>query len=132
MRQRTTLPEPVVRTTIKSILEREGFHVMPTDSPKAALEIVQATSPCLVITNVNLNGISGHDAMRMFKEGCHGTPVVMVSGLPDCETIRKWISENEFDAFPKPFSAKQLTEKESLPLRSVVKHYSTSDSTSGA
>src|SRR3954453_14085306 len=103
--------EPVVRDTISRILEREGYQVLPTEHPKAALDLIKVSNPCLVITNVNLLGITGHDAMRMFKEGCPGVPVLMVSGLPECETIRHWIEEDGFDAFPKPFSADQLAAK---------------------
>jgi DNA-binding NtrC family response regulator len=103
--------EPVVRDIIKKILEREGYRVMPTEDPRAAMEIIKIAHPSLVITNVNLPGMTGHDAMRMFKQGCPGVPVLMVSGLPDCDIIQHWISEDGFDAFPKPFSADQFAEK---------------------
>jgi two-component system C4-dicarboxylate transport response regulator DctD len=103
--------EPVVRAVITKILKHEGYTVFSTDHPAEALKIVKASKPCLVITNVNLTGISGHDAMRMFKDGCPGVPVLMVSGLPECETITSWMAEDGFDAFPKPFSAAQLAAK---------------------
>jgi DNA-binding NtrC family response regulator len=104
-------PEPVVRDTIKAILEHDGHEVVPANDPQAALEIIQRGKTALVITNVNLPGMSGHDAMRMFKKGCPGVPVLMVSGLPESETIRHWMAEDGFDAFPKPFSAQQLSRK---------------------
>jgi two-component system response regulator FlrC len=104
-------PEPVVRETIKNILERDGHEVVPANDPKAALEVIRLGNVALVITNVNLPGMSGHDAMRLFKQGCPGVPVLMVSGLPDSDTIQRWMEEDGFDAFPKPFSARQLSEK---------------------
>jgi two-component system response regulator FlrC len=104
-------PEPVVRDTIKTILERDGYEVAPADDPRAALEVIRRESVALIITNVNLPGMSGHDAMKLFKESCPGVPVLMVSGLPDCETIKHWMAEDGFDAFPKPFSARQLADK---------------------
>jgi two-component system response regulator ResD len=110
-------PEPVVRDIIKRILEREGYQVMPTGDAKTALEIIKVAHPSLVVTNVNLPGMTGHDAMRMFKEGCPGMPVLMISGLPDSEIVRHWLAEDGFDAFPKPFSAEQLAAKVREVLR---------------
>lgn len=104
-------PEPVVRNTIKSILEHDGYDVVSADDPYRALEILRHGKVALVITNVNLPGMSGHDAMKLFKRGCPGVPVLMVSGLPDSEVIRHWMAEEGFDAFPKPFSAQQLAQK---------------------
>jgi DNA-binding NtrC family response regulator len=103
--------EPVVRDVVQNILRREGYEVIGTGDPKAALQVIKSAHPSLVITNVNLPGITGHDAMRMFKEGCPGVPVLMLSGLPDSSVIRQWIAEDGFDTFPKPFSASQLTAK---------------------
>jgi DNA-binding response OmpR family regulator len=104
-------PEPVVRDTIKAILEHDGHEVVPADDPHLALAIIQRGDIALVITNVNLPGMTGHDAMRMFKQGCPGVRVLMVSGLPESEVIRHWMDEDGFDAFPKPFSARQLSQK---------------------
>jgi CheY-like chemotaxis protein len=103
--------EPVVRSVIKAILEREGYDVMPVADPKAALEIVKVKQPVLIITNVNLPGMSGHDAMLMFRESCPDVPVLMVSGIPDCEVVQHWRAEEGFDIFPKPFRSEQLAKK---------------------
>ena len=70
-----------------------------------------ATRRRLLITNINLPGMSGHDAMSLFKRACPGLPVLMLSGLPDSDVIQKWMSEDGFDAFPKPFSARQFADK---------------------
>jgi DNA-binding NtrC family response regulator len=103
--------EPVVRDVVQRILKREGYEVIGTGDPNAALQVIKAAHPSLVITNVNLPRMTGHDAMKMFKEGCPGVPVLMLSGLPDSAVVRQWISEDGFDTFPKPFSANQLAAK---------------------
>jgi DNA-binding NtrC family response regulator len=68
-------------------------------------------SPDLLITNVFLPGSTGHDAMRVIKERCPGLRVLMISGLPDDQTIQSWLAEEGFDAFPKPFAPKDLVSK---------------------
>ncbi len=103
--------EPVVRSVVTRILEREGYAVRSTGDVKEALTLVKSAKPDLVVTNVSLPGITGHDAMRLFKKEFPELRVLMVSGLPDHEVLREWIREEGFDAFPKPFTADQLTAK---------------------
>ncbi len=103
--------EPIVRSTVQSILERAGYQVTGTDSVDKALAVIRMDAPDLLITNVSLPGITGHEAMRKFREENSNIPVLMVSGLPDSQVIREWVTEIGFDAFPKPFAASQLVEK---------------------
>jgi len=104
-------PEPVVCTVVRNILEQEGYRVFAVADPRAALETIRRHKAALVITNINLPGMSGHDAMALFKQACPGLPVLMLSGLPDSDVIRRWMAEDGFDAFPKPFSARQFAAK---------------------
>jgi DNA-binding NtrC family response regulator len=103
--------EQVVRKVIQDILEREGFRVIGLSDPKMALVVIEAAKPVLIITNVSLPGMSGHAAMKMFKECCPELPVLMVSGLPDSQVVQEWLKQDGFDAFPKPFTAQQLVKK---------------------
>ena len=68
-------------------------------------------APALVITNVALPGITGHDAMRLFKQCSPDTPVLMIPGIPESDVITKWKDQDGFDVFPKPFMAGDLRTK---------------------
>lgn len=103
--------EPIVRKAVTSILERAGFQVTATDSVQDALEHCKKGPPALVITNVLLPGISGHDAMRLIKKACPDVPVLMVSGLPSEPIISEWMNQDRYDVFPKPFMASDLVAK---------------------
>lgn len=103
--------EPTVRTVVTAILERAGFAVRATGEFNQALQMLHRERPDLVVTNVFLRGIAGHDAMRAIKESFPGLPVLMVSGLPDEEVIARWTGEVGFDVFPKPFTSDSLVEK---------------------
>ncbi len=115
--------EPVVRSVVTKILQREGYLVHSTDDVKKALEMIKNCTPKLVLTNVYLKGITGHDAMRLLKDHCPGLPVLMVSGLPDETAIQQWIGEDGFDTFPKPFQASALVDK----VRKVIRRASEKD-----
>jgi DNA-binding NtrC family response regulator len=103
--------EPVVRSVVVEILQKDGYEVLPTDNPDAVVDLLKGEQPALVITNVTLPGISGHDAMLKFKRYCPDVPVLMISGLPDVDIIQKWQAQDGFSAFPKPFTPQQLKAK---------------------
>jgi CheY-like chemotaxis protein len=90
------------------MLTSDGYDVTQTDDPMAVLEIVKAGRPALIITNVSLPGITGHEAMKIFKLYAPDVPILMISGLPDAEVIRQWKQEPGFGVFPKPFTAFDL------------------------
>ena len=117
--------EPIVRDIIASILERDGYEVTQTDDPEIVIKILRADPPALIITNVALPGISGHDAMLLFKQCSPDTPVLMVPGLPDTDVITEWKHRDGFQIFPKPFTAGALRVKvrEMLSLRADKAHY---------
>jgi DNA-binding NtrC family response regulator len=103
--------EPVVRAVVADIIKKDGYEVTQTDNPSDVLEIVKVNPPALIITNVTLPGISGHDAMCLFKEHAPGVPILMIPGVPDSNVIRQWKEEQGFDIFPKPFEADALRAK---------------------
>ena len=103
--------EPTVRTVVTTILERAGYQVKNTGDFAEALELLRQRKPDLVLTNVFLRGITGHDAMHRLKQEFPDLNVLMVSGLPDESVIKSWASEPNFDIFPKPFTSEALLAK---------------------
>ncbi len=95
--------EPVVRTVVTKILELGGHSVHATGDFNHAVELLREEQPDLVVTNVFLRGITGHEAMLRLKTEFPGLRVLMVSGLPDEHVISEWIDKPGFDVFPKPF-----------------------------
>jgi CheY-like chemotaxis protein len=114
--------EPVVREVIRKILTGVGYSVRATGEFDEAFEMVRQSLPDLVITNVFLKGIRGHDAMRNLRREFPHLRVLMVSGLPDDEAIQGWSNEAGFDAFPKPFTAAALREKVGQTLAAADGH----------
>jgi DNA-binding response OmpR family regulator len=102
---------PDVRKIVATIIEKDGYEVTQTDDPKTVVEIVKEAPPALIITNVTLPGMSGHEAMQIFRQHAPGVPVLMIPGLPDEGVIREWGREPGFEIFPKPFRAADLRAK---------------------
>jgi DNA-binding NtrC family response regulator len=108
--------EDTVRTVVATILARHGHTVRAFGDLEEALAVIRKSEPQLVLTNVFLRGITGHDAMLKLRGEFPELPVLMVSGLPDDDVIREWTGEPKFDVFPKPFTASSLLSKVSSLL----------------
>jgi DNA-binding NtrC family response regulator len=103
--------EPVVRSVVTAILQRGGYTVEQASTVPAALDVARTYGPDLLVTNVNLPGMTGREAVDMFKRIYPQLPVLVVSGLPDSDVIREWTGRDGFDTFPKPFEAQELLDK---------------------
>ena len=103
--------EPVVRDVVTAILKHEGYTVSSTGDVIEALRMVKKAAPDLLVTNVNLPGMRGHDASQLLKEVCPNMRVMMVAGLPDEKRINEMTWGDQIEPFPKPFTAQEFAEK---------------------
>ncbi len=103
--------EETVRSVVERILLRAGHSVRATGDFNEALKILRESRADLVLTNVFLRGIAGHDAMLRLKSDFPGIPVLMMSGVPDESVIGEWSQQTQFDIFPKPFMPDSLVQK---------------------
>ena len=65
----------------KSVLEKLGYEVVPALSGAEALQILDARSVDLVLTDLLMPGISGTDLARQVKQTKPAIPVVLFSGV---------------------------------------------------
>ena len=103
--------EPVVRSVITKILQREGYTVLPAGDLDSAADAVKHCTPDLLITNLYLPGTTGHDAARLLRKTCPNIRVLMVAGLPDDRSVCDRAEDDDFELFPKPFAADELAQK---------------------
>jgi len=103
--------EPVVRSVVASILQSDGYTVDQAATVPAALDLVKSRGTDLLMTNVYLPGITGREAIELFKQKYPDLPVLIVSGLPDSDILQEWAGTVGFDMFPKPFAARELLDK---------------------
>jgi len=115
--------EPVVRSVITKILQREGYTVLPVSDLDSAADAVRHCTPDLLITNLYLPGTTGHEAARLLRKTCPNIRVLMVAGLPDDRSVCDRAEDEDFDLFPKPFAADDLAAK----VRDALKPTTPSD-----
>ncbi len=68
---------------LKTLLELEGFEVMPATQPERTLESIRNSRPDLVIMDVFLNSRDGIELLRQLRSSAEfgSTPVIMTSGM---------------------------------------------------
>jgi two-component system nitrate/nitrite response regulator NarL len=75
------------RTGLRALLEEEGLVVTDAPSGKAAMRIVKAFQPDVVLMDVNMPGMSGTEATERLCDAMPRASVVMLSITQDAETI---------------------------------------------
>jgi class 3 adenylate cyclase len=92
------------------LLQSEGMAVETAADGAAALSLVSATSPDLVLLDVMMPGASGFDVCRQLKgdEATALIPVVLVTSLEDSESRVQGIEAGADDFLSKPVKREEL------------------------
>src|ERR1700682_1251002 len=75
--------DPFVEKVLKQTLSAEGYSVNIVRNGKQALEVTRKLLPDMVILDLGLPDISGHDVFRVLKHDprCREIPVLVLTGL---------------------------------------------------
>jgi DNA-binding response OmpR family regulator len=103
--------DPVVRSVLADILEREGYVVMPCGDLGQAVDRLKTCRPNLLITRSYVQSLPGHEAAMYLRTICPGIRVLMVGGLLDDTRLKYRAELQGFEVFPKPYSAAELLTK---------------------
>jgi CheY-like chemotaxis protein len=80
--------EPDARFLLRYAFERAGHEVLEASNGKAALEAVQTSCPALVVTDMMMPIMGGHEMIKRLRSipGGARIPVISVSGNPELAT----------------------------------------------
>ena len=89
------------------------YNVFTLDSGEAMLEMLENVRPDLILLDVNMPGMDGHEAIRRLKadKSSAGIPVVFLTALNDEEMELKGLSMGAIDYIAKPFSPPLLLKR---------------------
>jgi len=71
--------DPVVRARLASYLQAAGFSVLEADSGARGLQLLEESSPDLLICNFRMPDLSGQDLISQLQEQGSETPVILLS-----------------------------------------------------
>ncbi len=104
---------------LTDIFSQAGYNVTPELDPQKALALIRQFTFDLVVTDQRMPGISGKDFLRELKKVQPRTPIIMVSGFLDNETIRDLIREGVGGVFLKPLNVFSLLKRTAKLLEQV-------------
>jgi PAS domain S-box-containing protein len=102
--------DAAVASLARSVLERYGYRVLHAEHPDAALELARRhEGPLhLLLTDVIMPGMSGHDLRERLMQSRPGIPVVYMSGYAGEAGLQGRLLEDGAPFIPKPFTPQVL------------------------
>lgn len=103
--------------TIRSYLKLLDCHSTVYTDPIACLESLAHTPADILITDLCMPGLSGHEVLEKAKKISPQTDVIVITGTADKEDAIKALKLGAFDFFEKPVDKDMITQTISRTLR---------------
>jgi DNA-binding NtrC family response regulator len=103
---------------IQESLQHNGWTVVWRTRGDEGLALIETESFDVVITDVNLENMSGHDLCRKLTENRPDTPVIVITAFGNMSSAIAAIRAGAYDFINKPVDMAQL----SLVIERAVKH----------
>lgn len=125
--------EAGIRSSLKGILEDEGFIVTATDTGEEGLHLLIGENFDLILLDIWLPHMSGIEVLKKIKSSEENAQVVMITGHGSVETAVEATKLGAYDFLEKPLSLEKVVltvknalrqkrlEEENIQLRERVK-----------
>src|SRR5262245_54780307 len=110
--------EPAIQSSLRGVLEDEGYRVSTVGSGAEALARVTEEVPDLIFLDIWMPGVDGLDTLADLKRLRPDAAVVMISGHATIETAVKATRLGAYDFIEKPLSL----EKTLLTVTRALEH----------
>jgi two-component system, OmpR family, KDP operon response regulator KdpE len=109
--------EPPIRKLLRMGLSTQGYEVIEASNGKLALELL-AQKPGLVILDLGLPDIQGHELLRIIRARNDSVPVVVLSSRGDEAGKVQALDLGADDYITKPFGMEELLAR----MRAALRH----------
>lgn len=96
---------------LSDTLEMEGFGVQVATDGEAALRLLEQQAFGMVVSDVQMRPISGHQLLRMIKTRYPGLPVLLMTAYGSVDKAVTAMRDGAADYLVKPFDPEVLLEK---------------------
>jgi putative two-component system response regulator len=97
-----------IQRLIQRLLEREGHSCDTASSAEEALEWLSENTVDLVLSDVNMPGVSGIELVKQIGEKYPDIPYVMVTAVDDPDVGRLAVSHGAYGYIIKPFEPNEI------------------------
>ncbi|MER8676573.1 MULTISPECIES: response regulator transcription factor [unclassified Mesorhizobium] len=109
--------EPPIRKLLRVGLGSQGYAVSEAPNAGAAIELVDAQKPDLILLDLGLPGMGGLDLLRKWRDDGLDVPVVILSSRTDEAGIVAALELGADDYITKPFGMNELVARIRVALR---------------
>lgn len=109
--------EPPIRKLLRMGLGTQGYEILDAPNGKAALALLD-NRPDLVILDLGLPDIQGHDLLRMIRTRDESVPIVVLSSRGDEAGKVQALDLGADDYITKPFGMDELLAR----IRAALRH----------
>ena len=109
--------ERPIRKLLRMGFTTQGYEILEAANGKTSLELL-AKKPDLIILDLGLPDIQGHDLLRMIRARNEGIPIVVLSSRGDEAGKVQALDFGADDYVTKPFSMDELLAR----IRAAVRH----------
>jgi signal transduction histidine kinase/DNA-binding response OmpR family regulator len=100
--------EPSVVDVFREFMSGQGYDLTVAASGEEAVELIPKVRPDLILTDVNLPGVSGLEVMRFAKQFDPETCVIVVTGYTTASTAIEALRQGAYDYVKKPFDLDEV------------------------
>jgi two-component system, OmpR family, KDP operon response regulator KdpE len=109
--------EPPIRKLLRMGLTTQGYEVMEASNGKMSLELLKR-EPDLIILDLGLPDIQGHELLRMIRARAESVPIVVLSSRGDEAGKVQALDLGADDYVTKPFGLDELLAR----IRAALRH----------
>jgi len=109
--------EPAIRKLLRMGLSTQGYEILEASNGRTALEKL-TEGPALIILDLGLPDIQGHELLRMIRGRNEGVPIVVLSSRGDEAGKVQALDLGADDYLTKPFGMDELLAR----LRAALRH----------
>jgi DNA-binding NtrC family response regulator len=100
--------EPEMAAVVEQALTRRGYKATQANSANAAWDLLEREDYDVVITDINMKGMSGVELTDRVAKNRKDTPVIVMTAFGSLETAIATMRAGAFDFITKPFEIEQL------------------------
>ncbi len=117
--------DDTIRSTMKAILEDEGYEVDLAASGKEGVQKAKDTSYNIALLDIRLPDMEGVELLKLMKPAVPRTRKIMVTGYPSTQNAIEALNKNADAYLIKPVDIEKLlnTIKEQLKLQEEEKSF---------
>ena len=100
--------EENIRLVLKTLLRKHGYEVEVADSGEAALALVDAFGPDVILTDVRMPKMGGLDLLATLKAKQYAATVIVMSAYGNIDLALEAMKAGAYDYVSKPFKPDEI------------------------